>query len=59
MKRGAGWAAGVLLTVGITGSVISYQGYAEAKSDCGKNDGTVTEDNIDVLAMNWTVSCEK
>ncbi len=48
------WAA-ITLTFA---SASSYSGYIEAKTTCEKSDGTITEDNVSVLAFNWSVSCE-
>ena len=53
---------GLILTV--TGMMtisiaLSYNGFIEAKSACVESNGTITEENVDVLALNWSVSCEQ
>ncbi|AXF56077.1 hypothetical protein [Salicibibacter kimchii] len=53
---------GLILTVTamVTISIaLSYNGFIEAKSACVENNGTITEENVDLLALNWSVSCEQ
>ncbi|GGF23748.1 hypothetical protein GCM10010954_23250 [Halobacillus andaensis] len=39
-------------------SAYSYMSVEDAKSECSENNGTVTEENVDFLAVNWSISCE-
>ncbi|SDJ32626.1 hypothetical protein [Natribacillus halophilus] len=45
-----------MMTISIA---LSYNGFIEAKSACVESNGTITEENVDVLALNWSVSCEQ
>ncbi|AXF56039.1 hypothetical protein [Salicibibacter kimchii] len=45
-----------MMTISIA---LSYNGFIEAKSACVESSGTITEENVDVLALNWSVSCEQ
>ncbi|QQK80156.1 hypothetical protein HUG20_09830 [Salicibibacter cibi] len=61
-KRIRNWMIGLMLmvmaiiTISITSS---YNGFTAAKSTCGESNGTITEENLDLLALNWSLSCEK
>ncbi|PSL43288.1 hypothetical protein B0H94_111113 [Salsuginibacillus halophilus] len=48
----------LLLTV-LIGSAFSYHGYSTAVTECSNNDGIVTENQLGILAFNWSVTCDE
>ena len=59
-KRLRNWIIGLTIMIMlIIGVASSYSGFTKAKSACIKNNGTITEESIDLLAFNWSVSCER
>ncbi|WP_347550035.1 hypothetical protein ABFG93_00490 [Pseudalkalibacillus hwajinpoensis] len=60
MKRLRNWIIGLMVLVMLAiGVASSYNGFAKAKNACVGNNRTITEENLDLLAINWSVSCEK
>lgn len=51
--------AAVLFIIFLAVGGYNYSGYMSAKIDCLQNEGTITEENIDFFAFNWTVNCER
>lgn len=59
-KRLRNWIIGLMVMAMLTiGIASSYSGFVEAKNTCVKSNGTITEKNLDLLAFNWSVSCER
>ncbi|SFE30667.1 hypothetical protein SAMN05216238_11284 [Lentibacillus persicus] len=59
-KRLRNWLIGLMVLVVLTLSIaFSYSGFAEAKNTCVENNGTIAKQNLDLLAFNWSISCDK
>lgn len=61
-KRIRNWTIGLMFMVMATMTISiasSYNSFIEAKSSCVESNGTITEENFDLLALYWSLSCEK
>ncbi|QQK75604.1 hypothetical protein HUG15_08535 [Salicibibacter cibarius] len=50
------FTAMTMMTIGISSS---YNGFVEAKSTCIESNGIITKENLELLAVNWSISCEQ
>ncbi len=49
----------LVLTVLMFSIALSYYEFKYAKDKCIENNGTVTEENVSFLAINWSITCKK